>query len=110
MSSAGHVVAYESPICGAIRETYEELGIKTVCDDYKFICEYIDDRTFEIAQVYLLKIDINIDNLILNKDEVSEVKWLPYNEFKNLFTSSEFVPFKDDYRKIVFRLLEENFL
>ena len=43
MPSAGHVVAGETSIEGAVRETYEELGIETKESDYKFIGEYIAD-------------------------------------------------------------------
>lgn len=39
MPSAGHLIAGESPIEGAIRKAYEELGIKITESDYKFICE-----------------------------------------------------------------------
>lgn len=105
MSSAGHVLAGETPIEGAIRETYEELGVKTVADNYEFICEYISDETFELAQVYLLRLDIN--NFNLPKEEVAEVKWLTYDEFVKLFYSNDFVKFADDYRKIVLELLKK---
>ena len=36
MPSAGHIISGETPIQGAIRETYEELGIKTTENDYLF--------------------------------------------------------------------------
>lgn len=109
MPSAGHIIAGETSIQGAIRETYEELGIKTIESDYKFICEYISDKTFEIAQVYLLKLDIDISTLVLQKEEVSEVKWLTYEQFKNLFYSEEFVPFDEEYRELVLKMLKDNF-
>lgn len=108
MSSAGHVISGETSIQGAIREVYEELGIKTQKSDYKFICEYIADEFFEIAQVYLLKLDLDITKLKLQKEEVSEVKWLCYDDFKELFFSKNFVTFKDDYRNLVLKLLEDN--
>ena len=108
MPSAGHVKAGESIIDGAIRETFEELGIKTKKSDYKFICEYISDDTYELAQVYLLKLDLNINEFNLEEKEVSEVKWLDYNDFKELFYSSDFVKFNDDYRNLVLKMLKEN--
>ena len=64
---AGHVLAGETTIDWAIREVYEELGIKTKEPDYKFICEYIVDETREIAQIYLLKLDLDIDKFKLKK-------------------------------------------
>lgn len=109
MPAAGHVIAGENSIQAAIRETYEELGIKTKESDYQFICEYIADRWFEIAQVYLLKLDLDITKLTLKEDEVSEVKWLSYDEFKELFYSNKFVPFDEEYRNLVLKLLKDNF-
>lgn len=106
MPSAGHVIAGEASIEGAIRETYEELGVKTAPSDYKFICEYIFDKNFEIAQIYLLKLDLDIKDFKLQKEEVAEVKWLTYNEFKDLFYSECFVHFPDDYRELVLNLLK----
>lgn len=109
MPSAGHVIAGETSIQGAIRETYEELEIKTTESDYKFICEYIADKISEIAQVYLLKLDIDISDLVLQKQEVSEVQWLTYKQFKKLFYSKEFVPFDNEYRELVLKMLKDNF-
>ena len=109
MPSAGHVVAWESTIDWAIRETYEELGVKTNENDYKFIWEYICDPAWEIAQVFLLKLDLDIDKFKLQKEEVAEVKWLTYDEFKKLFYSEDFVRFNDEYREIVLKILKDNF-
>lgn len=107
MPSAGHVDAGEKIIDGAIRETFEELGVKTMAEDYEFICEYIDDKSYEIAQVYLLNLDLNIDEFKLQQEEVAEVKWLTFDDFKKLFYSDEFVKFNNEYREIVLRMLKE---
>ena len=109
MPSAGHVVAGETSIQGAIRETFEELGIQTKESDYKFVFEYIQDKSFEIAQVYLLKINLDISKLNLQKEEVSEVKWLSYDEFKKMFYSNEFVPFDNEYKELVLQMMLSNF-
>ena len=106
MPSAGHVSAGESMIDGAIRETEEELGIKTKKEDFIFVKEYICDRSWEIASIYLLKIDVDIKDFKLQKEEVSEVKWLNYEDFKKLFYSDEFVKHDEKYRKIVLELLK----
>ena len=109
MPSAGHIVAGETPIDGAIRETYEELGIKTSDIDYEFISEFIYDDTFEIANIYLIKLDLELNKFILKKDEVSEVKWLTYDEFKELFNSDSFVRFNDEYKNFVLNLFKNKF-
>lgn len=107
--SAGHVTAGESSIEGAIRETYEELGIKTKKEDYIFIKEYIYDQFFEIAQVYLLKLDAKISDFTLQPNEVEQVKWLTLDEFEKLFYSKDFVPFNDDYKTIIINLFRKEF-
>lgn len=109
MPSAGHILAGETIIEGAIRETEEELGIKTSSYDYKFLFEYICDESFEIAQVFLLKKNIEISSMKLQEEEVSEVKWVNYEEFKNIFYSKEFVLYPNDYRERVLEVLKENF-
>lgn len=107
MPSAGHVVAGESIIEGAIRETYEELGIMTNTDDFKFLFEYIYDKNYEIAEVYMLKINLSIDEMKLQKEEVAEVKWLNYDEFKEVFLSQEFCPQPMEYKERVLEILKK---
>ena len=107
MPSAGHVVAGERIIDGAIRETYEELGIKTKEEDYKFMFEYIYDSHYELAQVYLLKLNLSIDDFKLRETEVAEVKWLNYEEFKKLLFSDDLAPHDYAYRELVVKMLDE---
>ena len=110
MPSAGHVDAGESSIQGAVRETEEELGIKTREEDYIFVGEYIADITWEIGQIYLLKLDIDIKDIKLQVEEVEDVKWLTLDEFKSFINTSEFVPYDDEYKEIVMKLMSENLL
>ena len=35
------------------------------------------------------------------KEEVAEVKWLSYEEFVKLLYSEEFIPYDEEYRKLV---------
>ena len=109
MPSAGHVNAGESIIDGAIRETKEELGIDTKENDYEFIKEYINEKGHELAQIYLLKLDKNIDDFILQKEEVAEVKWVNLDEFKNIFYSEKFCNHAIDYKNFIMNLFEERF-
>ena len=108
MPSAGHVLAGETSIEGAIRETQEELGVPTKESDYKFICEYICDSSYEIAQVYLLKLNLNLNDFKLQENEVEKIQWMTYGEFKKLFYSEEFVEYDEDYRNFVLNMLKEN--
>ncbi len=107
MPSAGHVRAGETSIDGAIRETFEELGITTKKEDYTYMGEYIADSYWEIGQIYLLKLDIETKDIIIQKEEVSEVKWLPYNEFIKLLYSDKFCPHDKAYKEIVERIVKK---
>ena len=108
MWASGHVLAWETTTEWAIREVYEELGVQTKKEDYKFICEYIVDETREIAQIYLLKLDLDINEFKLQEEEVAEVKWLTYDEFKELFNSKDFVEHSDEYKEFTLNILKEN--
>lgn len=67
--------------------------------------EYIKDSSFELAQVYLMK--NNINKFKLQETEVSEVKQLKYEEFKELLFSDDFAPHDYEYRKLVIKMLDE---
>lgn len=106
MPSAGHVVVGETSIEGAIRETKEELGINTKESDYEYIGEYIYDKNFEIAQIYLAMLDTNI-NFKLQREEVAEVKWVTLDEFKEVFYSDRFCAHDKEYKDMIVKLFEE---
>ena len=107
IAAAGHVQAGEEVLDGAIREVYEELGVKTERDEYRFVLEYILDFTYEIAQLFILRKDLKISDLKLKEDEVSEVKWVPFEEFKKLFSSSMFVDYGEECRRAIVKCLEK---
>ena len=108
MSSGGHVDTGETIISEAIRETEEELGIKTTENDYKLCAEYIDDAAWEIAQLYIAHVDFDIKDVKLQKEEVSDARWFSFDEFKKLIYSDKHVPLKKELRELVIKIIEEN--
>ncbi len=108
MPSAGHVHSGESSIEGCVRETYEELGIKFDANRFKFIKEYKYDKYWELAQIYLLKVDSNECDFKLDPNEVAEVKWLTFDEFKKIIYSEYFEVNTIDYKDEVIKILENN--
>lgn len=90
VSSAGHVSAGEETRYSAVREIEEELGIAADPRNLEYIgtekteksCSTVDgdvtDR--EIATVYVYTKPVEIENLKLQKSEVSEVRWLDIDE------------------------------
>lgn len=106
--SAGHLNAGETPIKGAIRETREELGINTIENDYKFVGEYISETTWELGQVYILHLNVNVRNIILQEDEVDEVRWVPFSEFKNIIYSKDFIPYDEEYKRMIIDVINNH--
>lgn len=104
--SAGHVEAGEKLVDGAVRETKEELGIDTKPEDYQYVGEYVSDTTWEIGQVYLLKINKKIEDMQIWEKEVEQVKWLSFDEFKDLLNSDQFVPYDAEFKKMSIDLLK----
>lgn len=107
MPSAGHVHCDETSIEGAIRETQEELGIETNKEDFKFLFEYIYDKNFEIAEVYLLKCNKSIGEMTLDEREVAEVKWVKYEELEKIIFSDDFTGLTDEYKTKILEVLKE---
>lgn len=101
MPVAGHVRAGETILQCAVREAEEELGIQTKEGDYTFIGEYISDSAWEIGQVYLLKLDLEIKDFKLQEDEVAEVKWISLEELDKIIYSNEFTEIDIEYKRMM---------
>lgn len=90
-SASGHLEAGDSDIEGAIRELQEEIGIKATEDDLKYLFtvkeQYINEKAMKISHisnVYLLFKDIELVDLKLQKEEVSQVKYVYYEDFEKM--------------------------
>ena len=110
MACAGHVDAGESPMDGAIREAKEEIGLDVSKNDIKFMGELIQDEDYwEIGQIFFIKTDKEINEFVLQKDEVEEVKWLKYDAFKKLFYSDIWAPCSDEYKTLIISMFDKIF-
>ena len=54
----------------------------------------------EIADVYLVKMDLEIKDLKFQKEEVSTAKWISKEEFFERCFSKDFVPHIKGYEKL----------
>lgn len=107
MPCAGHVDAGETTKMGAIREAKEEIGVDVSEEEMNFWFEYIEDDAWEIGQVFFFKCDKEIEELTIQGEEVEEVKWLSFEEFKNLLYSDKWVPMDKAYKDLVVKKFEE---
>lgn len=108
-SATGHVVAGESPLLGAVREIKEELGIDVDEKKLKFVGEFVADVVWEIGQVFFSNIDAKVYDFQIDKNELEEVFWLSFNEFKKVLYSDNFMPYEKDYKDWIIQKLEAYF-
>lgn len=80
--TSGGAIAGDDAVEGAIRELKEELNIEVKKEELKFIGNYV--RVNDYVEVFLLKKNIKIEDLTLQKEEVQDVKWETISEFEKL--------------------------
>ncbi|MDD4937667.1 MAG: NUDIX domain-containing protein [Candidatus Shapirobacteria bacterium] len=86
---AGHVPENEDSITAMIREISEELGIEVNQKSLNFLITEKKERSFPNSlinrifnKVYYLKIDKEITDFKIQEEELSEIFWINYLEFK----------------------------
>ncbi len=89
-SAAGHIQAGDEPLGSARRELFEELGIRADDEDLAFAGTFHIQyampfhgklfRDNEIAFVYAYEKPVNEKELVLQTEEVEEVKWFDIRE------------------------------
>lgn len=85
ISGAGHIKAGEDVINGAIRELKEELGVYAKEEDLKLISiikSEDEPNNCEFAYVYLLESDNKVEDYVFEDKEVSEVKYVYYEDLE----------------------------
>lgn len=81
-TTAGGVIKGESSLEGAIRELKEEIGLNIKTKELIYIGSYI--RINDYVEIWFLKKNININDLILDKNEVQDIKWFKIEEFEKM--------------------------
>ena len=106
-SCAGHIDIGEEPKKSAIREIREELGIPVKEDDLKHLFTAKNKRVLTnsfnniFCYLYFLKVNTPIEEFTIDTEEVSEIKYIPFEEFEQFgkdkpanapFTAREYMP------------------
>ena len=87
---SGGALEGESSLDGIIRELDEELGIKANIEDLTFIGLYI--RYNDFVEIWVLKSNIDINNLKLQDSEVQAVKWVTISEYEEMVNNNTAIP------------------
>lgn len=101
--TGGAVDTNETSLEGAIREVKEEIGIDIKDDEIEYLLSFKREKGF--VDIWLVKKDVAIDELVLQKEEVSEAKWVSLKELIKLVESGEMVASINLYLDIFVKLL-----
>ncbi len=87
-SASGHFPFYSNYEYAAIRELFEEIGVKIKKEELILVTKekFLSTRKINnrIGKVFLVKKNVLIKNLNIDFDEVNEVKYFNKNEIKEL--------------------------
>ena len=102
-STGGHVKSGETSIQGIICEIKEEIGLDVKENELELI--YTDREVHEqvFFDVYYLKKDFDICDLVLQKDEVESVEWASLNRIKQLLSEGLFA---ENHAEEFFRVID----
>ena len=97
--TGGAVDKGETSLEASIRELKEELGITINKEQLIYIAS--ERRKKKFFEYYMLKLDIDINNLVLQKEEVEKVEWIGIEDYeKNISSALNFQLFKNFYFNI----------
>ncbi len=106
ISVGGHVSSGEDSLISAKRELFEELGLDSDIYRLEYIAKVKEQFAYkeivsnEYVDVYKIIGDIDIDNLKLQTEEVSEAAWFTKDEFKLLIDTDKIIKHQEEYDMI----------
>ncbi|WP_026886508.1 NUDIX hydrolase [Clostridium beijerinckii] len=93
--TTGCMVSGEDTSEGALREVKEEIGLSLEKDELNFIRRIF--RQNSIWDIYFVYKDIELSKLILQNEEVSNVKLVSIEGFNNMLLSGELFEYPEIY-------------
>lgn len=106
VTCGGAVATKESSSVGAQRELFEELGIKIDFTNIRPILTANFAQGFD--DFYILHRDIDLDDLILQKEEVADARWENLDGVLDLRRANNFVAYKESFIRFLFDLSCDN--
>ena len=103
--TAGAVDSGESSLEGAIREAKEELGIDIDKENMEFMLCLKRSNSF--LDIWLVRQNIDLKDIVMQKEEVSDVKWVTKDEFEKMIDNNEVAGTVNLYFDMFINLLEK---
>lgn len=98
LSAAGHIDADETSEEAAVREIHEELGIKVEKNELKLIDIYLNKVKLNkeiyinhFTYLFVVQKDISIDDIVMQKSEVSDIMFVNKKEYIDLLNNGDMV-------------------
>ncbi len=93
----GSVIEGEDSLAGALRECYEEIGVRPDASTGRVLFTHtrgiIDGKVYnDIMDVWLFSYEGDADLAAATTDEVSEARWMTKAEIRALWDAGEMVP------------------
>ena len=85
----GGTLAGETTLQSAVREVAEETGI--AAEEKDFTCFATYQRKNYFQDLYLLRMDVDIKDIVLQPDEAVDVRWATEEDILQLIANQEFV-------------------
>ena len=85
--TGGHPKSGETPIEGIITEVKEELGLNFSNEHFILYDSGCDGK--DCYKMYLVNKDIDLNNITIQKEELTEVKWFSMDQLKHMVDTHE---------------------
>lgn len=85
--TGGHPKSGETPIEGIITEVKEELGLVFSAEGFTEFDSGCDGK--DCYKMYLVNRDISIDDILVQKEELTEVRWFSMEELRRMVENGE---------------------
>ena len=105
--TGGGVDEGETTLQAALRECKEELGIDINPNNMELVLSF--KRQFDFVDVWLVKQDIDISDIVLQEEEVSDVKWATVDEIRDLMKAGKLAKSIDIYFDMFLELISYPF-
>lgn len=98
-ATGGSAVSGEESIAAAMRELHEEIGIKAEPEELLFAQRLKRKNSF--LDVWFVKADVDIHSLRLQKEEVSEVRWISEDRLNHLVKQGRYHNYGREYFELI---------
>ncbi len=106
VSVGGSAVHGDNSQSAAERETFEELGLKVDLTDMRPALTINWERGFD--DYYVLKKDVDLNELHLQYEEVQSVRWAALEEIEEMIDEGTFIPYEKGLIHLLFHLKDHS--